>query len=256
MAGHNEQNNPIDKKENPHEGHRERVRESFRTAESLDSFQPHQVLEFLLFYTNPRKDTNVIAHKLIQRFGSLKHVLEAPYHELIQVEGVGDISATLIMFVMKLARRYLTEQSEEKIRLDSTAVLHAYAISLFLGSNEERAYLLCLDNAARLIHNYHISRGTKYSINMDGRTLLETAFRYNATKVVLVHNHPNGLAAPSKEDIATTQAAAKLFHSVEITLLDHLIVADGECFSMANSPRWGWIFLPNVTPLQKAADPT
>jgi len=240
-----------------HEDHRQRLREHFRRA-GLESFEPHNVLELLLFYSIPRRDTNEIAHNLINRFGSLVNVLDAAPEELCKVEGVGEASATLISFTAQLARRYLAEQSVEKTSFRSSQDFQRYVASKFLGQKNEIAYLFCLDNGMRLLHHCRVSLGTKYSVSLDNRTLLETAFRHNATKVVLAHNHPNGLCAPSSNDIQLTEAAAKLFREVSIQLLDHLIVADGECFSMAGSRKFGGIFLSNVMTMerQQAADIT
>jgi len=241
--------------ERMHEDHRKRVRQRFRKA-GLQSFPPHNVLEMLLFYSIPRQDTNEIAHRLEKHFGSLTGVLDAPFEELCKVKGVGENSATLIMFVQQLARRYLAEQVQEKITFDSKQALHRFAVSLFTGMKSEAAFLLCFDNTAQLLHAGQISLGTKHAVNLDNRTLLEAAFRHNATKVVLAHNHPNGVAAPSRSDLTRTESAVRLFNSVQIQLLDHLIVAEGHCFSMAAHPKFMRIFhddAPSIM-LQIAAD--
>jgi len=240
-----------------HEDHRQRLREHFR-AVGLESFEPHNVLELLLFYAIPRRDTNEIAHNLIDHFGTLVNVLDATPEELCKVEGVGDASATLISLVAQIARRYLAEQSGEKLNFHSSQDFQSYVASKFLGKKSEIAYLFCLDNTGRLLNECKVSLGTKYSVNLDNRTLLETAFHHNATKVVLAHNHPNGINAPSSNDVHLTEAAAKLYREVGIQLLDHLIVADGKCFSMAGERKFGGIFLSNVMSIerQQAADIT
>jgi len=234
------------------------VRERFLSA-GLGSFPAHNVLELLLFYSIPRGDTNATAHRLIDHFGSLVNVLEAAPEDLCRVEGVGMGSATLIKFMAELAQRYLAEQAGEKKRsFRSSQEMHKYVASKFMGEKNEVTYLFCLDNAWRLLHSCPVSLGTKYSVSLDNRTLLETAFRYGATKVLLAHNHPNGLEAPSSGDIELTKAAAKLYREVDIELIDHLIVADGKCFSMAAHRKHGWIFLNNAIPVdrQQAADIT
>jgi len=241
-----------------HEDHRQRLREQFRAA-GLESFPPHNALELLLFYSIPRRDTNEIAHRLLDHFGSLVNVLDAAPEELRKVEGVGETSATLISFVAQLARRYLAEQTAEKRSFRSSREFQSYVASLFLGEKNEVTYLLCLDNTMRLLRRCKVSLGTKYAVSLDNRTLLETAFHNNATKVVLAHNHPNGLCAPSSNDVKLTEAAAKLYREVDIQLLDHLIVANGECFSMAAHRNFATIFNDNVIPIeqrQRAADPT
>ena len=238
-----------------HEDHRKRVRQRFLSA-GLQSFPAHNVLELLLFYAIPRQDTNEIAHRLMNHFGSLSGVLEAPLEELCKVKGIGESSATLIVFVSQLAKRYLAEQAEEKKSFESSEALHKFAISLFMGENSEAAFMLCLNNAGQMLQCCKVSLGTKYAVNLDNRTLLETAFRHNATKVVLAHNHSNGLASPSQNDVLRTESAVKLFGGVQIQLVDHLIVAGAECFSMASHPRFSRIFISNVVPLtqQIAAD--
>ena len=243
---------------NLHEGHRERMREEFRTM-GLESFQAHRVLELLLFYTIARRDTNPIAHGLLNHFGkSLRNVLEAPYEELVKVDGVGEASATLILLVAQLAKRYFAEQNLQGLSFDSGAAFHDYVKALYIGEKLEKANLLCLDNANRLLCACPISHGTKYTVDLDNRSLLEAAFRHGATKAVLAHNHPSGLAAPSKDDVAFTKVVARLFRSVEIQLLDHLIVAGRDCFSMASHPNFARIFMKNILPLkaQMAADVT
>ena len=240
-----------------HDKHRQRVRERFLSA-GLDSFPPHNVLEMMLFYSIPRGDTNELAHRLLEHFGSLVNVLDAVPEELCKVEGIGMASATHISFVAQLIRRYMAEQAGEKLSFHSTQDFQSFVVSRFMGVKGEIAYLFCLDNAARLLQHSRVSLGTKYSVSLDNRTLLETAFHHNATKVVLAHNHPNGICAPSSNDIRLTEIAAKLYREVNIQLLDHLIIAGGACFSMAGSPKFGRIFMSNVMSLesQQAADIT
>ncbi|MDR1927919.1 MAG: DNA repair protein RadC [Oscillospiraceae bacterium] len=236
-----------------HEDHRRRVRERF-LAGGLQSFPPHNVLELLLFFSIPRKDTNETAHLLLERFGSLVGVLEASYDELRKVEGVGESTATLICLTVQVARRYLIERVQEKVTFEGPSALHAYTLSQFVGQHHETALLLCLDNAGRLLHCAPVSLGTKHMVSLDNRTLLETAFRHNATKVVLAHNHPNGVAAPSRNDVIRTQSAVRLFREVKIQLLDHLIIAGDDCFSMAAHPKFGHLFLTSIHSLEQCAD--
>ena len=240
-----------------HEDHRQRLRALFRSA-GLDSLQPHNVLELLLFYSIPRRDTNEIAHRLLDHFGTLVNVLDAAPEELCRVEGVGEASATLISFAAQLARRYCAEQSGEKISFRSAKEFQQFVLSQFLGEKNEVTYLFCLDNAGQLLRQCKVSLGTKYSVSLDNRTLLETAFHHNATRVVLAHNHPNGLCAPSQEDIRLTESVVKLYSEVNIRLLDHLIIAGGECFSMAAHPKLRRLFISKVIAMeeQRAADVT
>ena len=98
----------MEKKENPHAGHRQRKKEQFR-RHGLDAFAPHEALELLLYYAIPRVDTNGMAHALLRRFGSLDGVFRAPVEELMQVEGIGENAALLIRLVPQLYQRSLIE---------------------------------------------------------------------------------------------------------------------------------------------------
>ena len=105
-------------KQHPHEGHRQRLKDTFLKT-SLDTFQPHNILELLLFYSIPRQDTNEIAHELINHFGSLKNVFDADYEELIRVKGIKENSAVLIKMIPQLAKIYLSNKPEERELFDS-----------------------------------------------------------------------------------------------------------------------------------------
>ena len=218
------------------------VRERFLSM-GLQNFPPHNVLELLLSHTIPKRDTCKIARFLLDQFGSLTDVLDASVEELCQVPGVGENSALLIHLVVQLAKRYYSEQGNEKISFDSTESFRRFVLSQFIGIKTEVAFLLCLNSATQLLRCCKVSIGTQYSVSLDSRTLLETAFRQNATKVILAHNHPNGIATPSQNDINYTENATRLFRDVRIQLLDHLIVADSDCFSMASHPKYARIFL-------------
>lgn len=217
-----------------HEGHRQRLKKRF-LEEGLDNFTEVQVLELLLFYCIPRRDTNPIAHELVKRFGSLAQVLEAPVEALSQVPGISENAATLLHLITDMGRYYLVSRSSQNTILSSLNECAAYMVPFFFGRNVETVFLMCLDAKCKVLCCKEVGEGSVNSASISVRKIVETALKANASSVVLAHNHPSGLAIPSNEDIETTRRIAIGLRAVEIHLADHIIVADEDYVSMAQS---------------------
>ena len=224
-----------------HEGHRERVREKYK-ASGLDGFADHEVLELLLFYANKRGDTNPVAHSLIKRFGSLSAVLEADYEELVRVDGIGDAAATLITLVPELFRRYTRDKTENIRTIRNPDDLKEYLMPRFFGINTERVAMLCLDSQGRINNFVFVSEGSLKFAQVDTRKVAQLALQNNAESVIIAHNHPGGVASPSRHDIETTVTLVKSLGLINIRVVDHVIVSDSEFFSMASAERFAPIF--------------
>ena len=217
-----------------HEGHRERVKRRFR-QEGLDSFSDIQALELLLFYVIPRVDTNPIAHALLDHFGSLSQVLEASPEELCKVPGVGENGALLLNLIPQMGRFYMTDRAKSATILTSLEQCAEFLVPRFFGRKLETVFLLCLDAKCKVLCCKELGEGSVNSTGLSIRRVVETALGVNASSVVLAHNHPSGLAIPSPEDIQTTRRIAMALQAVEITLVDHIIVADDDYVSIAMS---------------------
>lgn len=217
-----------------HDGHRQRLRNRFR-QEGLDSFEEVQVLELLLFYCISRKDTNPIAHALLQRFGSLDQVMEAPVEEIQKVPGVGESAAVFLSLIHAFDRRYLKSKAQNLQILNTIDDCGQYLMSCFKNQRNETVYLLCLDAKCKMLACKKVGEGSVNSAAVPIRRIVEMALGSNATAVVLAHNHPSGLAIPSDEDRLTTRRVAIALDSVEIRLVDHIVVADDEYVSLAQS---------------------
>lgn len=215
-----------------HSGHRLRIKERF-LADGLDGFEPHNVLELLLFYALPRVDTNEIAHRLINRFGSLPEVFDAPYEELCKVKGVSEHAATLLKLIPELSRVYSTGRDSDAVLLDSSRKIGEFLVKRFIGRTKECVYLLCLDHALKLIHCGILTEGSVDSANVDIKSIVERALRHNAARVLLAHNHPRGLAVPSNEDVLITREIKRGLAYLDIELVDHIIVAGNDWYSLA-----------------------
>ncbi|MBE6977413.1 MAG: DNA repair protein RadC [Ruminococcaceae bacterium] len=217
-----------------HDGHRQRLKDRFR-QEGLDHFSDVQVLELLLFYCIPRIDTNPLAHRLLERFGSLAQVLEAPAADLEKVEGMGANAATFLSLITSVGRYYLVNRSAQNTILNTTEKCGNYLVSHFYGRRNETVFLLCLDAKCKLLCCREIGEGSVNSAGIPVRRIVETALAANATSVVLAHNHPSGLATPSPEDVYTTRRLAAALDTVEIVLVDHIVVADDDFVSLVQS---------------------
>lgn len=215
-----------------HDGHRQRRMTSF-LQNGFDSMHPHEVLETLLFFAIPRRDTNPIAHELINTFGTLANVFDAPYEELLRIEGVGPSAAALLKMIPQLARLYVQDVNDTEL-IRSKEDLARVFLPRFVGRKKEMVYLLCLDNKYKVLACVRIGEGSVNSSVVNMRGITEQAMRYNAAAIALAHNHPGGLAMPSPEDIHTTHALEQLCKSIGLRLLDHLVVADGDYVSMAD----------------------
>ncbi len=217
-----------------HEGHRARVKKRF-LEEGLDHFSDIQALELLLFYAIPRADTNPIAHRLLEHFGSLSQVLEANPEELKKISGVGENGALLLNLIPQMGRFYMTDRASAPGVLTTLEQCAQYLMPRFFGRKLETVFLLCLDAKCKVLCCREVGEGGTNSTGISIRRVVETALGVNATSVVLAHNHPSGVALPSPEDIQTTRRVAMALQAVEIVLVDHIIVADDDYVSIAQS---------------------
>lgn len=217
-----------------HDGHRDRMRRRF-LQQGLSGFDDHNVLELLLFYAVPRKDTNLLAHRLIDTFGGLDAVFEASPEALMQVEGIGESAAVLIHLVPEAFRRASMAGTRPGRSVCSTPEAAArFLIPQFLNRSGESLLLVCLDPKNRVLDCRALSSGGPLSVAVGVRQIVETAILHNAAAVILSHNHPGGYARPSEEDIGTTLQVRDALAPLGIALHDHIIVAGDEYFSMAD----------------------
>lgn len=222
-------------KETPiHQGHRQRLKARF-LQEGLDGFNEINALELLLFYCIPKQDTNEIAHRLLQKFGTFSRVLDADVEELISVKGIGEHAATFFMLVRESGRYYQTNRANETRVLTSIEKCGEYMSGCFQGRIRETVFLLCLDGKCAPLCCENVSEGNVNSAGISIRRTVEIALKANASQVVLAHNHPSGIALPSSDDVQTTLQLASALRALDIKLVDHLVFADGDYVSMAQS---------------------
>ena len=218
---------------NPNAGHRGRLRERFREHQGFDGFSEHEILELLLTYGSPRKDTKMLAKTLLDTYGNLKGVFEARPEQLMGVEGVGEAQATLISMMLPLTRECLKCEMINPRQIGNRHELELYCKGMQMGKRIEEFWVICVNAQCRVLGQRKISAGSLSEVSAYPRLVMETVLAYNAHSVFFCHNHPGGTCAPSAEDIATTLQLQRLLSGVDVMVLDHMIVAGGSTYSMA-----------------------
>ena len=217
-----------------HDGHRARLRASF-LEHGLRSMNDINALELLLFYALPRRDTNETAHLLLERFGSLDGVFSAPIEELCEVEGVGEYAAALITLIPEIMKKARLSKVREIKQIKCSEDAGAYLLPYFMNEQDEVVYMLCLDAKRVVICCTEMGRGVVNTVDANIRRMVEKALKVKACSVIIAHNHPDGIAIPSREDDVFTKCLYDALETVGIRLEDHIIVADEDYISVADS---------------------
>jgi DNA repair protein RadC len=218
--------------ENVHSGHRSRMRERFRNS-SLASMQEHEQLELLLFYAIPRCNTNETAHRLLQVFGSIAALIDAPVEEIEQVPGVGNGAGTFFRLLHELLPIYAKERSKEKGIINSPIDAAKILIHLYTYIESEALTLILLNARRQVIHAGMLPSDRIDTVDTDLRRIAHTALNYDACGVILGHNHPSEQIDPSVSDLQATVRAADSLSVLGIDLLDHIIVSQNDFYSFA-----------------------
>lgn len=224
-----------------HDGHRERVKQKF-LQNGFEGFSDHEILEMLLFYAVPRRDTNEIAHKLINSCGSLSAVFDAPVSMLVNC-GVSENTAVFIKSINEVAKAYLSDKFYNHAKLYSSDFLHQKLVTSFMGLHEEHVIIVLFDARGHEVFYGFISEGSFSMTELRCRKIIDLAMKYQARAAVVSHNHPSGIARPSASDIESTVFLRKALDAVDIRLLDHVIVADTDLMSFALDSKYIEIFM-------------
>ncbi len=229
-------------KENIHAGHRERLKNDIVSADIVDKVPTVKLLEMLLFYGVPQKDTAPIAHELLKTFGSLAGVFEAEIDDLVKIKGMTRNAACLIKLMRPIGREYVLSKYKPKETLTSSEDIGEYILTQYFGVNEETVSLLCLDRMGNLLAFEIVMKGSLDSVGVSPRTVVELAIKHKATAVVIAHNHPSGVAFPSRADVDATRELKRVLGGISVNLIDHIIIAKDDYISMAQSLEFEDIF--------------
>ena len=230
------------KAENLHKNHRANMRQVYYKS-GLESLPDHTVLELLLYFGIPMKDTNETAHLLLERFGSFSAVLRADISELRSVKGMTENAACLISMLLPLFRRYSDDLGKLKKALSSPDDVADYIRPKFIDSTNERLFAVFTDASDRIIACRLICEGHLSSASFDFRSLVSACLETKASNVFLAHNHPSGIALPSADDIELTRNVCSFLKVIDVALRDHLIIAGETYTSMASIPKFSELFI-------------
>ena len=219
-----------------HKNHRERLRKRFFET-GFRGFAPHEVLEFMLFYSIPQQDTNGIAHRLIDYFGSFSAVLDADPVELMRVSGVKEVSAALIKLIPALCSYYHIDKTYGGKKLASIDSVAEYCMYKTISETRERFYVIVFDNTMRMLAFETLSEGSQSEVEVNVEQLAQVLFRYAGSNFILVHNHPGGSPAPSDADIILTQRIYSVFAPLNKNLIEHIIISKNKYIPIMHTLR-------------------
>ena len=222
-----------------HKDHRKRLRKRF--MQNSDFMEKHEILELLLTFSIPRKNTNEQAHSLLNTFGSIKEILDAPFNVLTAVEGIGPTSALFLKLIGVIVRLYLEETSPKGTVLTRDQIAKIL-MNKFVNREDEHLVIALFSVKMKLLYCDFLNKGNIHTVSTEVKDFLKLALKYKARYVIIAHNHPSGIALPSKEDIETTIYLREILKPFDILLIDHLIFADNDYISLAESGLKNKIF--------------
>lgn len=212
-----------------HDGHRNRMRKRIEHS-GIESLQDHEILEYLLYAVVPRKDTNELAHKIIAECGSLNSVFDQSIERLQQINGITYNVAVFLSSLSGVSRRYYNNmRSTDSIETVDGCLKIMKPILDTLP--HEEIHLLLGDIRGKLIKRVKVSKGVVNECVCNIRDIADIALRHNATRVVIVHNHPSNVCTPSISDMIMTEQIFLALTAIGIKLDDHIIVSKDYHFS-------------------------
>lgn len=219
-----------DSKKSEHSGHRERLRRRF-IDNGLDGFEEHQALELYLFYAIPRRDTNPLAHRLLERYRNIGGVCDAPIDELERDFGLSESAAALLKLLPEMSRLYNESKLSDTNFIDPETVGEMIA-RRFIGRTSEAVALLLGSAKGKILYFDIVAKGSVSSSDFPLRRIVDLAIRHNARTAYIAHNHPSGSLLPSRADLDATKQISSTLKSIGVHLIDHFIVADNEYVSL------------------------
>jgi len=218
-------------KDHKGKGHRQRLRERFAQT-GFDGFHDYEVLEFLLTYIFRQGDVKPIAKELIKKLGSFSNVLDAKKDELKDVKGMGENSAVSLVALRKALTFYFADAAlNQRLQLTRMGELVNFLKSQIADRDNEVLFAVFLNAKNEVLQLKELGEGSVAQASAFPRRIVEEGLKLKATSLILAHNHPGGIAEPSDGDVAITDEINKAIGLVEISLQDHIILANNEYYS-------------------------
>lgn len=216
---------------NHRHGHRQRIKSKFFKSKDKSHFEDYELIEILLTYCIPRKDVKPIAKNLIEKFGSFKNIINSDKKELCKIDNVGDGVGIFFDVIKELLLRDIsTELKEDVIENNINDLIELLKIKI--GKNKiEEFKVVFLDINKKFICEETLSTGTIDSTSIYPREVMKLGMDFNASHIILVHNHPSGNLTPSDADVLATKKIMLAGEMVNIKLYDHIIIGKDRYFS-------------------------
>ncbi len=225
-----------------HSGHRQRMREK-ALEYGFETFKEHEILEMLLFLGIPQRNTNPLAHELINKFGSFSAVFDADYEELVALKGMTQTAAFSIKMMPEIFSRYIEDKGKDKLAdVNGTKDAFNYFYPKYIGATNEILYMMLLDSAGKVLSLDRLSLGGPGSSEVEMRKIVERCVKHRATQAILCHNHPSGVLESSRDDFVTTSKVNRVLKSIGVTLVDHMIVHGDKFVSLRENENYATIF--------------
>jgi len=213
-------------------GHRQRLRTRFEKS-GLAGFAPHETIELILTLAVPRKDVKEPAKLLLKKYGNLRNILDADIHELREIHGIGTVTPIALKIIKEIASLYLEEGVQGlKYGTEPESLIKLWQVRIG-SSKTEKFEVAYFDSGLRLMIDgiETLEEGTIDRAAVYPRKVVESALRKKSAALVFAHNHPNGIVQPTEEDKLLTRSLTLAAATVQIQVLDHLIISDDSHFS-------------------------
>ncbi len=219
-----------------HDGHRARVIDSYSRIE-LSDLAPHQVLEYILFFVFPRGDVNPLAHRLLEKYGTVQNVLDANIHSLKEVYGINERAAKMITGFVRIFDYYMNSKNANKTRVVEWTELYDTCEDLVRFQNREVVYGIALDASFRIINKRRIASGSVASVSTSTNIICDFINETHAAYVCFTHNHPGGSCLPSPADDEQTKVLKDISKIMHAKFIDHLVVGIDGIYSLNNAKK-------------------
>lgn len=220
----------------PHSGHRKRLRNLIDNA-GLKSLSDIQIVEFILTLTHARCDTNVIAHRLIDKFGSISKILDADIQTLTQIEGVGLVTAQMLTYLPQIFDIYKEDKNKKKFPCKTVGDIYNYFNNIFSDKTNEQ-FVVAYVTAKNMFDGYQIlSTGEMLEVKVDKLEIAKSIINHNSKSVIVGHNHPFGSCKPSATDYDSHIYLTQLFSTLGIIMIDNIIIGNDGMFSFKNTQQ-------------------
>lgn len=213
----------------------EKPREKLK-SNGVKNLSDSEILSILLRTGTKKESVNELSTRLLKEAGSLKVLCEMSYNRLCEIEGIKSSKASTILAAVELSKRAQKEYNS-KIKFNNSLDIFNYYRNDFIGEKQEHFYILLFDTKMNLIKKEEIFRGTVDNVNVHPREVFNIAIKESASFIIVMHNHPSGDTAPSKEDIEMTNTLIKTANIIGIKLLDHIIISNEGYYSFYSEEK-------------------